>query len=243
MTHSSGKDVLVMLSFGKADLPMGRTSSTNQNTRMGVSLIPWWRRGSPSFGEDGSVGERGVSSYVALFLVALEGTSKAALDVACRVGLAARTCRDALVVTTSKGDLEEKIFKDASGARKTTRVALDEICKDGLVVTLSKVDLDAKKSGERKIYKGVLDAISKAVLEEKRIYKADSGAQNIRDDLDAKRPKDALAVTTLQRMLNRGDLDGKTKRNWLRNFQQPKRILTKANVKLLAVERSPRTLA
>lgn len=209
---------------------------------MGVSLIPWWRRGSPSFGGDGSVGERGISSYVALFLAALEGTSKAALDVACRVGLAARTCRDALVVTTCKGDLEEKIFKDASGARKTTRVALDEICKDGLAVTLCKVDLDAKKSGERKIYKGVLDVISKAVLEE-RIYKADSGAQNIRDDLDAKRSKDALAVTTLQRMLNRGDLDGKTKRKWLRNFQQQKRILTRANVKLLAVERSPRTRA
>lgn len=171
----------------------------------------------------------------------MEGTFKAALDVTCKSGLAAKTFKDALVAKKIKVALGEKIFKDGLGA-KITKVALDErktckgvlvaISKDVLAVTPCKVDLDAKKTkvalDERMICKDVLDAISKDALEGKRTYKA---------GLDARRCKDALAVTRLKRMRNRDALDGKTmvisskdlRDHWTK--KKPKRIPRRTNAR------------
>ena len=153
----------------------------------------------------------------------MEGTFKAASDVTCRGGLAARTCKDGLGAKMTKVALDEK---------KTCKGVSGAISKDALAVTPCKVDLDAKKTrvalGEKTICKDVLDAISKDALEGKRTYKA---------GLDARRCKDALAVTRLKRMRNRAALDGKTMVISLKDLRdhwkkkKPRRIPRRTNAR------------
>lgn len=184
-------------------------------------------RGSPNIGRVDSVEKKKVSnSYGHWLLVALEGTSKAALEEIFKVASDV-TCKVVSVVKTCKGALEEKrICKGALVERKICKGALEErkICKGVLEErrTLCKAVLDA-----RRIPKAVLDARkskaalvvtscredsdekrrTKVALAVKRTCKVVSDVRkSFKDDLDAKKCRDALGGTKLRRMKTRDDL-------------------------------------
>lgn len=175
-------------------------------------------RGSPNIGRADLVEKKKVNNrYGPWLLVALEGTSKAALeeifkvasDVTCKVASVVKTCKGALEERRiCKGALEERMIcrdalegrrtlcKAVLGAKRIPKAVLDaRKSKAGLVVTSCREDSDEKRR-------------TKVALAVKRRCKVVSDAKKtFKDGLDAKKKcRDALGGTKLRRMKTRGGL-------------------------------------
>ena len=228
-SHNIGKDVSliwrriflrIIPSTGRVvfqTLNIGRAGLVIRNIGRAVSRM--LARGSPNTGRADLVEKKKANTrYAPWLLVALEGTSKGALEEIFKVASDV-TCKVVSVVRTCKGALEERrICKGALEERRICRDALDErrICRDALEGrrTLCKVVLDARKSKADLVVASCREdsggkRTSKVALAVKKMRcKVVSDAKKtFKDGLDAKKKcRDVLGGTKLRRMKTGGAL-------------------------------------